>query len=155
MHNPKRSKLPGLEHSTLVEHYSLSILSPTHTSKRSKIFSLNDRAHNNTFGWSFRGNNWRLAQLWAYWSLSCMVFRKEAWLNCGQRMRKSLRGYAMLSNRGFADTARFYPNMNQQRLQNSLMDRSYFLEQRFQQTTICKLRYVRRCIRTRNRYEWA
>ena len=47
----------------------------------------------------------------------------ELW---GPRLKKCPKGYAMLSDRGFWDTARFYPNMNRQMTPKFLSGRAQF-----------------------------
>jgi len=64
----------------------------------------------------------------------------ELW---GPRLQKCPRGYAMLSDRGFADTARFYPNMNHQKTPKFLGGRKQFSAAEVSaDRTICKLRYT-------------
>lgn len=64
----------------------------------------------------------------------------ELW---GPRLKKCPRGWAMLSDRGFADTARFYPNMNHQKTPKFLAGRKQFSAAEVSaDRTICKLRYT-------------
>ena len=64
----------------------------------------------------------------------------ELW---GLRLRKCPRGWSMLSDCGFADTARYYPNMNQQKTLTFLSGRKQFTEAEVSSDrTICKLRYT-------------
>ncbi|EJK69230.1 hypothetical protein THAOC_09527 [Thalassiosira oceanica] len=59
------------------------------------------------------------------------------------RLKKCPVGYSMLSDRGFADTARFYPNMNKQLTPKFLRGRKQFTaEEVSADRTICKLRYT-------------
>lgn len=64
----------------------------------------------------------------------------ELW---GPRLRKCPRGWHMLSDRGFFDTARFYPNMNHQKTPKFLSGRDQFTEDEVTaDRRICKLRYT-------------
>ena len=59
------------------------------------------------------------------------------------RTKKCPRGWSMLSDRGFADTARYYPNMNKQLTPKFLRGRKQFTaEEVSADRTICKLRYT-------------
>jgi hypothetical protein len=67
----------------------------------------------------------RLVQLWA------------------ERLRKCPPGYSMLSDRGFAGTARLYPNFNPQLTPRFLMGRKQFsADEVNNDRRICKLRYT-------------
>ncbi|KAL7491292.1 hypothetical protein ACHAWT_001053 [Skeletonema menzelii] len=64
----------------------------------------------------------------------------ELW---GPRLRKCPKGWDMLSDRGFWNTARFYPNMNRQLTPKFLSGRKQFTaEEVSADRTICKLRYT-------------
>lgn len=64
----------------------------------------------------------------------------ELW---GPRLKKCPQGWAMLSDRGFWDTARFYPNLNRQLTPKFLSGRAQFTaEEVSADRTICKLRYT-------------
>ena len=64
----------------------------------------------------------------------------ELW---GPRLKKCPRGWYMLSDRGFFDTARFYPNMNHQKTPKFLSGRDQFTEDEVSaDRRICKLRYT-------------
>ena len=64
----------------------------------------------------------------------------ELW---GPRLKKCPRGWYMLSDRGFFDTARFYPNMNHQKTPKFLGGRKQFTEGEVSSDRrICKLRYT-------------
>ncbi|KAL7501672.1 hypothetical protein ACHAWT_009484 [Skeletonema menzelii] len=64
----------------------------------------------------------------------------ELW---GPRLRKCPRGWYMLSDRGFFDTARFYPNMNHQKTPKFLSGRDQFTTDEISaDRKICKLRYT-------------
>ena len=64
----------------------------------------------------------------------------ELW---GPRLKKCPRGYYMLSDRGFFDTARFYPNMNHQKTPKFLSGRDQFTADEVSaDRRICKLRYT-------------
>lgn len=64
----------------------------------------------------------------------------ELW---GPRLAKCPRGWYMLSDRGFFDTARFYPNMNHQKTPKFLSGRDQFTEDEVSaDRRICKLRYT-------------
>ena len=64
----------------------------------------------------------------------------ELW---GLRLKKCPIGWFMLSDRGFFDTARFYPNMNHQKTPKFLSGRDQFTEEEVSSDRrICKLRYT-------------
>ena len=64
----------------------------------------------------------------------------ELW---GPRLRKCPHGWYMLSDRGFFDTARFYPNMNHQLTPKFLSGRDQFsTDEVSADRRICKLRYT-------------
>ncbi len=64
----------------------------------------------------------------------------ELW---GPRLKKCPRGWYMLSDRGFFDTARFYPNMNHQKTPKFLSGRDQFTTDEISaDRKICKLRYT-------------
>lgn len=64
----------------------------------------------------------------------------ELW---GPRLQKCPAGWAMLSDRGFWNTARFYPNLNRQMTPKFLSGRKQFTaEEVSADRTICKLRYT-------------
>ena len=64
----------------------------------------------------------------------------ELW---GPRLKKCPQGWFMLSDRGFFDTARLYPNMNQQKTPKFLSGRDQFTEGEVSSDRrICKLRYT-------------
>ena len=64
----------------------------------------------------------------------------ELW---GPRLKKCPIGWHMLSDRGFFDTARFYPNMNHQKTPKFLSGRDQFTEEEVSSDRrICKLRYT-------------
>lgn len=64
----------------------------------------------------------------------------ELW---GDRLDKCPAGYAMLSDRGFAGTARLYPNFNAQLTPRFLMGRLQFsADEVNSDRAICKLRYT-------------
>ena len=64
----------------------------------------------------------------------------ELW---GPRLKKCPRGWYMLSDRGFFDTARFYPNMNHQLTPKFLSGRDQFTTDEVSaDRRICKLRYT-------------
>ena len=64
----------------------------------------------------------------------------ELW---GPRLKKCPRGWYMLSDRGFFDTARFYPNMNHQKTPKFLSGRDQFTTDEVSaDRKICKLRYT-------------
>lgn len=64
----------------------------------------------------------------------------ELW---GPRLMKCPRGWYMLSDRGFFDTARFYPNMNHQKTPKFLSGRDQFTTDELSaDRRICKLRYT-------------
>ena len=64
----------------------------------------------------------------------------ELW---GPRLKKCPRGWFMLSDRGFFDTARFYPNMNHQKTPKFLSGRDQFTAGEVSvDRRICKLRYT-------------
>ena len=61
----------------------------------------------------------------------------------GPRLKKCPQGWHMLSDRGFFDTARFYPNMNHQKTPKFLSGRDQFTEDEVSaDRRICKLRYT-------------
>ena len=64
----------------------------------------------------------------------------ELW---GPRLRKCPSGWYMLSDRGFFDTARYYPNMNHQKTPKFLSGRDQFTTDEISgDRRICKLRYT-------------
>ena len=64
----------------------------------------------------------------------------ELW---GPRLKKCPIGWYMLSDRGFFDTARFYPNMNHQKTPKFLSGREQFTEEEVSSDRrIYKLRYI-------------
>ena len=64
----------------------------------------------------------------------------ELW---GPRLKKCPPGWAMLSDRGFWNTAWFYPNLNRQMMPKFLSGRKQFTaEEVSADRTICKLRYT-------------
>ena len=64
----------------------------------------------------------------------------ELW---GPRLKKCPIGWYMLSDRGFFDTARFYPNMNHQKTPKFLSGREQFKEEEVSSDRrIYKLRYT-------------
>ena len=64
----------------------------------------------------------------------------ELW---GPRLKKCPRGWYMLSDRGFFDTARYYPNMNHQKTPKFLSGRDQFTTDEISaDRKICKLRYT-------------
>jgi hypothetical protein len=61
----------------------------------------------------------------------------------GPRLKKCPKGWSMLSDRGFWNTARFYPNINRQLTPKFLSGRQQFsAEEVSVDRTICKLRYT-------------
>ena len=64
----------------------------------------------------------------------------ELW---GPRLKKCPKEWHMLSDRGFFDTARYYPNMNHQKTPKFLSGRDQFTEGEVSaDRRICKLRYT-------------
>lgn len=64
----------------------------------------------------------------------------ELW---GPQLKKCPKNWDMLSDRGFWDTARFYPNMNRQLTPKFLSGRKQFTSEEVSaDRTICKLRYT-------------
>ena len=62
---------------------------------------------------------------------------------CPPGLKKCPQGWYMLSDRGFFDTARFYPNMNHQKTPKFLGGRKQFTEGEVSSDRrICKLRYT-------------
>jgi hypothetical protein len=64
----------------------------------------------------------------------------ELW---GPRLQKCPRGYAVLSDRGFADTARFYHNMNCQKTPKFLGVRKQFSAAEVSADRTCEVAFAR------------
>ena len=115
-----------------------------HTTRSKTLFtraSYSDKVHHSAVrciswstpeGLSFEHTNLFLARV----SEKRLV---ELW---GPRLKKCPRGWFMLSDRGFFDTARYYPNMNHQKTPKFLSGRDQFTEGEVSaDRQICKLRY--------------
>ena len=116
-----------------------------HTTRKNTLFtraSYSDKVHHSAVrciswsspeGLSFEHTNLFLARV----SEKGLV---ELW---GKRLRKCPRRWFMLSDRGFFDTARLYPNMNHQKTPKFLSRRDQFTEGEVSaDRAICKLRYT-------------
>ena len=139
---PQQYKDEGLEHCCAVpDGKDFKI----YTSRKNTLFtraSYSDKVHTSAvrciswstpYGLSFEHTDLFLARV----SEKKLV---ELW---GPRLKKCPRGWYMLSDRGFFDTARYYPNMNHQKTPKFLSGRDQFTADEVSaDRRICKLRYT-------------
>ena len=139
---PQQYKDEGLEKCCAVPNGKDFMI---HTTRSNTLFtraSFSDKVHHS----AVRCISWSTPQGLSFEHTNLFLGRVsekrlvELW---GPRLKKCPRGWYMLSDRGFFDTARCYPNMNHQKTPKFLSGRDQFTEGEVSaDRRICKLRYT-------------